>query len=103
MFDVIKFTLQFLCAYFGLAIWVTIVWFRAENNQQNDPDDDEGDGDEDAVDPDVGDPDLGDADNASDNVAQDGNNNDNASEWSDSSSIDRAFEQAYILSQVLKA
>ena len=94
MFEAIKFSLQFLFSYFGCAIYFAIVILRAQNDENagNEPDGvDEENADE----------------NADDHLAgqvENGQNNDEdtASEWSDSSSIDRAFMLAYERSQVFR-
>ena len=93
MLNFIKITLNFLSGFLGLAIMIHIVFFQNQDQPaENDDNDDQDDAAEAA----------GQEAEVAAAIAEDINENDPDDSWSDSSSIEAAFVEAHLMSQVTK-
>ena len=102
MIEAIKISLQFICHYFGLAFVLTIFRYGADDNAQNGPEGDDPDPSDDDNQDGGNDTDGNTTDTDDDNTDTD-NGEDAGDTWSDSSSIEQAFIDAYNQSQVIRA
>ena len=109
MFDVLKLTLNFICQYFGFAFMLSLVFFGNQGYGAPNNDDNDGDGPEnvdDGPDNDGNGPDNAESeDDFAEEAMQifgegDEQPNDSEDTWSDSSSIERAFQEVSLMSQV---
>ena len=96
MWSVLKFTFSLITLYFGFGFVISVFW--VDGRQDDNDDHDDGPDNEGSSDGSDG------SDSSDDSDGGDGQESDNDSdggdEWSDSSSIEAAFEAARIYSQV---